>query len=189
MDVTASRPAIDPQRYFESVGTASELPEHEPVCLYLETTNRCNLLCTTCPRTYEELEPPADMSWQLFTSIVDQIPHLTRAVLHGVGEPMLVKNLPRMVRYLKDRGTYVLFNTNGTVLNDKNGRALIAAGLDELRVSFDAANAETYKAIRGKNFFNRILKNVRAFRALQETRLEQLTTHVVGGDHLGLHAL
>lgn len=168
MDVGASRPAIDPQRYFESVATASELPEREPVCLYLETTNRCNLLCTTCPRTYAELEPPADMTWQLFTSIVDQIPHLARAVLHGVGEPMLVKNLPRMVRYLKDRGTYVLFNTNGTVLNDRNGRALIAAGLDELRVSFDAATAETYKAIRGKNFFNRILKNVRAFRDLQE---------------------
>jgi len=36
--------------------------------------NRCNLLCTTCPRTYEELEPPADISWELFTSIVDQIP-------------------------------------------------------------------------------------------------------------------
>jgi MoaA/NifB/PqqE/SkfB family radical SAM enzyme len=168
MDGTASHPAIDPQRYFESVETASELPEHEPVCLYLETTNRCNLLCTTCPRTYEELEPPADMSWTLFSSIVDQIPQLARAVLHGVGEPMLVKNLPRMVRYLKDRGTYVLFNTNGTVLNEKNGRALIAAGLDELRVSFDAANAESYKAIRGKNFFNRILKNVRIFRELQE---------------------
>ena len=81
---------------------------------------------------------------------------------------MLVKNLPRMVRYLKDRGTYVLFNTNGTVLNEKNGRALIGAGLDELRVSFDAANAESYKAIRGKNYFNRILRNVRAFRDLQE---------------------
>jgi MoaA/NifB/PqqE/SkfB family radical SAM enzyme len=166
MDLTATRP--DPQRYFEGVETASELPERQPVCLYLETTNRCNLLCTTCPRTYAELEPPADMSWQLFTSIVDQIPLLSRAVLHGVGEPMLVKNLPRMVRYLKDRGTYVLFNTNGTVLNDKNGRALIAAGLDELRVSFDAANAETYKAVRGKNFFHRILKNVRGFRELQE---------------------
>jgi MoaA/NifB/PqqE/SkfB family radical SAM enzyme len=108
------------------------------------------------------------MSWQLFTSIVDQVPNLNRAVLHGIGEPMLVKNLPRMVRYLKDRGTYVLFNTNGTVLNEKNGRALIEADLDELRVSFDAANAESYRAIRGKNYFNRILKNVRAFRELQE---------------------
>jgi len=167
MQRAATKRAIDPQRYFESVTADGEIPEHEPVCLYLETTNRCNLLCTTCPRTYEELEPPADMSWELFTSIVDQIPQLQRAVLHGVGEPMLVKHLPRMVRYLKDRGSYVLFNTNGTVLNEKNGRALIAAGLDELRVSFDAANAKSYLAIRGKNYFNRILKNVRAFRELQ----------------------
>jgi radical SAM protein with 4Fe4S-binding SPASM domain len=168
MDAARAKSSADPRHYFEGVRTDSDRPAHEPVCLYLETTNRCNLLCTTCPRTYEELEPPADMSWQLFCSIVDQIPNLSRAVLHGVGEPMLVKNLPRMVRYLKDRGTYVLFNTNGTVLNEKNGRALIEAGLDELRVSFDAANAESYKAIRGKNYFNRILRNVRAFRELQE---------------------
>jgi MoaA/NifB/PqqE/SkfB family radical SAM enzyme len=168
MQVDKAKLSVDPRRYFEGVRTDSDRPAYDPVCLYLETTNRCNLLCTTCPRTYEELEPPADMSWQLFCSIVDQIPNLSRAVLHGVGEPMLVKNLPRMVRYLKDRGTYVLFNTNGTVLNEKNGRALIEAELDELRVSFDAANAESYRAIRGKNYFNRILKNVRAFRALQE---------------------
>jgi radical SAM protein with 4Fe4S-binding SPASM domain len=168
MDAARGKSSVDPRHYFEGVRTDSDRPAHEPVCLYLETTNRCNLLCTTCPRTYEELEPPADMSWQLFCSIVDQIPNLSRAVLHGVGEPMLVKNLPRMVRYLKDRGAYVLFNTNGTVLNEKNGRALIEAGLDEMRVSFDAANAESYKAIRGKNYFNRILRNVRGFRELQE---------------------
>ena len=49
---------VDPRRYFESVEARRDtLPERNPVCLYLETTNRCNLLCTTCPRTYEELEP------------------------------------------------------------------------------------------------------------------------------------
>jgi MoaA/NifB/PqqE/SkfB family radical SAM enzyme len=163
------RPAVGPRRYFEQVqGRRTAAPQRKPVCLYLETTNRCNLLCTTCPRTYAELEPPADMSWELFTSIVDQIPDVERAVLHGVGEPMLVRNLPRMVRYLKDRGTYVLFNTNGTVLNEKNGRALIDAGLDELRVSLDASNAKSYAAIRGKDYFNRILRNVRNFREMQE---------------------
>src|SRR5260370_5210824 len=166
------RPAdlvVAPRRYFESAGGARRSTAvRKPVCLYLETTNRCNLLCTTCPRTYEELEPPADMSWELFTSIVDQVPNIERAVLHGVGEPMLVKNLPKMVRYLKDRGAYVLFNTNGTVLNEKNGRALIEAGLDELRVSLDAASAKSYRAIRGKDYFGRILRNVRAFRNLQE---------------------
>jgi MoaA/NifB/PqqE/SkfB family radical SAM enzyme len=167
-EALAPRQAVDPYRYFESVGRRDALPQHAPVCLYLETTNRCNLLCTTCPRTYAELEPPADMSWELFTSIVDQVPNLARAVLHGVGEPMLVRSLPRMVRYLKERGTYVLFNTNGTVLNARNGRALIEAGLDELRVSFDASNAASYRVIRGKDYFNRILRNVRAFRDLQE---------------------
>jgi MoaA/NifB/PqqE/SkfB family radical SAM enzyme len=80
---------------------------------------------------------------------------------------MLVKDLPRMVRYLKERGIYVVFNTNGTVLNARNGRALIEAGLDELRVSFDAADAKSYRAIRGKDFFHRILRNVRAFCELQ----------------------
>ena len=168
MQLTSTKAPVDPRRYFESVRTQDAVPDHLPVCLYLETTNRCNLLCTTCPRTYAELEPPADMSWDLFTSIVGQVPNVARAVLHGVGEPMLVKDLPRMVRHLKDSGTYVLFNTNGTVLNLRNGRALIEAGLDELRVSFDASNAKSYRAIRGKDYFNRILKNVRAFRDLQE---------------------
>ncbi len=161
--------SFDPRRYHETVtGERTELASRPPVCLYLEVTNRCNLLCTTCPRTYEELEPPADMSWELFASIVDQVPNLARAVLHGVGEPMLVANLPRMVRYLKDRGTYVLFNSNGTVLGERNGRALIDAGLDELRVSLDAANRESFKAIRGRDYFGRIIRNVRAFRELQE---------------------
>ena len=52
-------------RYFEQAGSRSRAPQQLPVCLYLETTNRCNLLCTTCPRTFAELEPPADMSWGL----------------------------------------------------------------------------------------------------------------------------
>lgn len=169
MPVGAAEPPVDPRRYHESVqGKRGAEAKRPPVCLYLETTNRCNLLCTTCPRTYEELEPPADMTWELFTKIVDQVPDLARAVLHGVGEPMLVENLPRMVRYLKERRVYVLFNTNGTVLNQRNGRALIAAGLDELRVSLDASNAKSYREVRGKNYFDRILRNVRAFRALQE---------------------
>src|SRR3974390_2464304 len=174
MEAKLQRNAIDPKRYFESVAARADVSVQYPVCLYLETTNRCNLLCTTCPRTYEELEPPADMSWGLFTNIVDQIPNIQRAVLHGVGEPMLVRNLPAMVRYLKDRGTYVLFNTNGTVLTECKGRALINAGLDELRVSLDAATAKSFVAVRGKDYFKRILRNVRQFRDLQEREGHQL---------------
>jgi MoaA/NifB/PqqE/SkfB family radical SAM enzyme len=164
--IAQARP--DPRRYFETIGDdRGVIAEQEPVCLYLETTNRCNLLCETCPRTFEDLEPPADMSWDLFTRIVDQFPRIARVVLHGVGEPMMVKALPRMVRYLKERGTYVLFNTNGTLLTERKGRELIAAGLDELRVSLDAAQPRAFVAVRGKNMFERIVRNVRAFTQLQ----------------------
>jgi MoaA/NifB/PqqE/SkfB family radical SAM enzyme len=103
------------------------------------------------------------MSWELFTRIVDQFPAISRVVLHGIGEPMMVKELPRMVRYLKDRGTYVLFNTNGTLLRPKKGRELIEAGLDELRVSLDAAEAKAFQLVRGRDWFERIVRNVRDF--------------------------
>ena len=72
-----------------------------------------------------------------------------------------------MVRYLKDRSVYVLFNTNGTLLTEKNGQALIDAGLDELRVSLDAAEPTAFQMVRGKDMFDRIVTNVRRFRQMQ----------------------
>jgi MoaA/NifB/PqqE/SkfB family radical SAM enzyme len=157
----------DPRRYFESIDNSSSTAA-PPVCLYLEVTNRCNLLCETCPRTFEDLEPPADMSWDLFTKIIDQVPNIARVVMHGVGEPMLVKNLPEMIRYLKARNVYTLFNTNGTLLTPRKQRELIETGLDELRVSLDAADAKTFLAVRGKDFFNRIVRNISGFTTLQK---------------------
>ena len=157
-----------PDRYFERADSElKEAADRDPVCLYLETTNRCNLLCETCPRTFEDLEPPADMSWELFTRLVGQFPNIERVVLHGVGEPMMVRELPQMIRYLKDRGIYVLFNTNGTLLNLRKGKELIDAGLDELRVSLDAAEPATFKVVRGLDMFDRIVTNVREFTAMQ----------------------
>ncbi len=161
-------PPLDPRRYFESVAARDSVAERPPVCLYLEVTNRCNLLCETCPRTFEALEPPMDMSMDLFRKIVDQVPGVARVVLHGVGEPMLVKHLPDMIRYLKARGTHVLFNTNGTLLAPRKHQEIIDTGLDELRVSLDAAEAATFLKVRGKDMFDRIVRNVSTFTNLQQ---------------------
>ena len=161
----------DPRRYFEAV-PASRAAEAAaaPVCLYLEVTNRCNLLCETCPRTFEALEPPADMSLELFRRIVDQVPAIARVVLHGVGEPMMVRALPEMIRILKARGTYVLFNTNATLLTPRRRDELIDSGLDELRVSLDAATAESFLRVRGRDMFARIVAHVSGFVRHQRAR-------------------
>ena len=158
----------DPRRYFARADRSLPvIVESDPVCLYLETTNRCNILCTTCPRTFEELEPPADMSWEMFTSIVDQFPKIERVVLHGVGEPLMTRDLIPMIRHLKARGTYVLFNTNATLLTQRKAKELIESGLDEMRVSLDAAEPAEYEEVRGLPLFNRVVDNVRAFVDLQ----------------------
>jgi MoaA/NifB/PqqE/SkfB family radical SAM enzyme len=59
------------------------------------------------------------------------------------------------------------------LLRPKKGRELIDAGLDELRVSLDAAEARAFKLVRGRDWFDRIVRNVRDFvelkRRLQAT--------------------
>ena len=141
-----------------------------PRSIYIEPTSRCNEFCQQCPRTLLSREDDRDLTFEQFRYIVDQFPVLDRVVLHGLGEPLLNKDLPKMVRYLKDRGTYVLFNSNGIALTEKRGQALIDAGLDEYRLSMDGSSREMYAHVRGVDAFNKIWRNVRAFIALQKAQ-------------------
>lgn len=141
-----------------------------PRSIYIEPTSRCNEFCQQCPRTLLSREDDRDLSFDNFRSIVEQFPVLDRVVLHGLGEPLLNKDLPRMVTYLKARGIYVLFNSNGILLNAKRGQALIDAGLDEYRLSMDGSTRETYALVRGADAFDKIWRNVKAFIAMQKAQ-------------------
>ena len=134
-----------------------------PRSLYLETTSRCNSLCETCILTFGGREPQKDLTWPKFRTIVDQFPVLDRVLLHGIGEPLLNRDLPRMVGHLKERGATVLFNSNAITLRPRLGRALIDAGLDELRVSLDATTPETYARVRGVDAFTKVVANLERF--------------------------
>ncbi len=137
-----------------------------PRQLYIEVTNHCNSLCVSCPLTFDHFlpfEPKHHLTWEDFRRIVDQAPVLERVVLHGIGEPLLNKDLPRFIAHLKERGAYVLFNSNGVLLDEKRGDALVAAGLDELRVSLDGVTPELYAKLRGIDKLPRIIANLRNF--------------------------
>ena len=141
-----------------------------PRSIYIEPTSRCNEFCQQCPRTLLSREEDRDLTFDDFRLIVDQFPILDRVVLHGLGEPLLNKELPLMIRYLKERGTYVLFNSNGISLTSKRGQALIDAGLDEYRLSMDGSTRETYAHVRGVDAFDKIWRNVTAFVAMQKAQ-------------------
>jgi MoaA/NifB/PqqE/SkfB family radical SAM enzyme len=133
--------------------------------LYVEVTNRCNSRCQTCVRTFATLEPARDLSLAEVRALVDPLPGLRRVVLHGVGEPLLNAELPAMIAYLKQRPDPpdVLFNSNAILLTPQNQEALMDAGLDEFRVSIDAAHRALYAHIRGVDAFDRVAENVAAF--------------------------
>ena len=140
-----------------------------PRSLYLETTNRCDSKCQTCARTFNTVEPPKDLTLGELRGIVDQFPVLDRVVLHGIGEPLLNRELIPMIEYLKGKGVTVLFNSDAITLTPARARQLIESGLDEYRVSMDAATRDTYLKIRGVDRFDRVVGNVQALVELQRT--------------------
>lgn len=140
-----------------------ELPEE----LYLETTNRCNLRCRTCPQYFGMPEDFADLTPERVTRILDQFPTVRRVVLHGIGEPLLNPELFSIIQAAKARGAYALFNTNGLLLRGRLAEPVVRSGLDELRVSIDSASPEVYEQVRGADGFDRIIENVRGLAKLK----------------------
>mgnify|MGYP001814709793 CR=1 FL=1 len=139
-----------------------------PKILYIETTNRCNLRCKGCILFRGSWEPERDISLAELIRITDQVPDLEQVYLHGIGEPLLNKELPEIIRHLKRRKVYVLFNSNGILLNGQRQQELVAAGLDELRISLDAASSAGYKKIRNSTAFEGIINNLKSFIILQK---------------------
>ena len=84
--------------------------------LYIETTNRCNLKCRTCPQYWGMDEDAADLTVEQVDRILDCFPGVKRVVLHGIGEPLLNRALPEIIAAVKRRDAYALFNTNGLLL-------------------------------------------------------------------------
>src|SRR5262249_5567219 len=138
-----------------------------PRSLYLETTNRCDSKCQTCIRTFETLEPPADLTLERVRAVVEQFPVLDRVVLHGIGEPLLNPEIFDIVAFLKIRVAAVLFNSDAIGLTRARALRLIDSGLDQYRVAMDAATAPTFRTIRGVDCFERVTTNVARLVALQ----------------------
>ncbi len=158
---------LPPAYTFITFEERAEIANHSPRVVFIEVTNHCNLLCQTCPRTFISYEKAQTLSWDNFLKIAEQFPEMQRAVLHGIGEPLMNKDLARMIEYLKARHVTVLFNSNATLLTEEWGRKLIVSGLDEIRCSIDGANPKTYALIRGAPLLHKIVANLKRFTELQ----------------------
>ncbi|GIK38394.1 MAG: tungsten cofactor oxidoreductase radical SAM maturase [Chloroflexota bacterium] len=154
-----------------------------PRVVFIEVTNRCNLLCQTCPRTFFDREPLKTLTCAEFVQIAEQFPEMRRVLLHGIGEPLLNKELPHIIKYLKGREVEVIINSNGTLLTPVWQEALVESGLDQYRCSIDGARPETYARIRGAHALPKLVEGLAGLvktKARRQSKTPRLSIWCVG---------
>jgi radical SAM protein with 4Fe4S-binding SPASM domain len=146
--------------------------------LIIEPTNTCNLRCTFCFVTDGMTRDGGFMDFNLFKKIIDDCNDLEHLCMHNWGEPLLHKDIFRMIEYAKNKGVnYVVMNTNGTLLTDKMINRIVNSKLDIIRFSIDGS-AETFKRVRGVELEN-IEKNIKKLKTIKEKKRPELKMGVV----------
>jgi MoaA/NifB/PqqE/SkfB family radical SAM enzyme len=104
------------------------------------------------------------MPMRLVESIVDACAELgVRWVLLSGGEAMQHPEWDTIAQLFSDAGVQVMLLTNGLFLRKDADRVI--QSVDEVIVSLDGGNAETYAAIRGVDAFDLILEGIDAVKA------------------------
>ena len=125
--------------------------------LRVSVTDRCNFRCRYCmPRErfgkeHNFLPKSEILSYEEIQKFVLACKPLgLRKVRITGGEPLLRKDLPKLVRYISDLGLEVALTTNGSFLKREAAR-LAEAGLDRVTISLDAVDQDLHSRITDSN--------------------------------------
>lgn len=137
-----------------------ELVRPAPQRIYVTLTAACNLRCRGCLYGIREFMPGQQLPWPIVRDLLTDaaaigIPHIR---LYG-GEPMLHKDLPRIVRHATELGRHVWITTNGVLLKKKFD-SLYEAGLREFSFGFYGIDAEYDRYVRQRNSYRRISEGI-----------------------------
>jgi cyclic pyranopterin phosphate synthase len=126
--------------------------------LRISVTDRCNFRCTYCmPREvfdadYKFLPHAAILSFEEIARLARVFVGLgVKKIRLTGGEPLLRKDLPRLVAMLAPLGADLTLTTNGSTLV-KHAQALRDAGLDRITVSLDSLDEATFRAMNDADF-------------------------------------
>lgn len=148
-----------------------------PFVLMVEPSSLCNLRCPLCPAGTGELRrTEALLSIDSFREVLEEVGHQIKLLLlWNQGEPFLHEGLLEMIRLAKHRGIYVKTSTNGHFINteDQAGE-IIDSGLDEIIISIDGADSETYRKYRLGGSFEKVTRGVELL-ASQKRERKSLT--------------
>lgn len=141
-----------------------------PFRVMVENTNVCNSKCVFCPHPIMQRRQ-GFMSRELFEKVARECRDLNidYFTIYGFGEPLIDPDFVARVKFAKSLGLKrVTTNTNAELLSEEKSRQLIAAGLDEIYISFDAASAPTYQKVRPTLSFDKIERNIKNLMAIRK---------------------
>ncbi len=147
------------------------VPPRALIHMIVEPTTACPLRCIMCKREQyleENCMKSRHLDVETFQEIYDQTRPL-KLLLCGLGESLANPRLPAIIRHAVDGGTDVATTTSAT-LNAFPLCDLVESGLGLLKVSIDAATAETYRTIRGLDKHSEVLDRVREVIELRRRR-------------------
>jgi MoaA/NifB/PqqE/SkfB family radical SAM enzyme len=124
--------------------------------LILYLTDGCNSRCTTCDIWRN---PRRNMPLALARTLADEASTLgLRWVLLSGGEAMQHPDWPTIAQMFRVHGVRVMMLTNGLLVRKQ--AHVIAACVDELYVSLDAATPDLYAAIRGVDAYGLVIEGI-----------------------------
>ena len=139
-----------------------------PKSVKIEISPRCNYRCGFCALRTREVQPRNDMDFSLFKRITQEMidAGVTEIGVFYLGESFMNPDLlVACISHLKEIGTpYVFLTSNASLATPDKVEACMAAGLDSLKWSVNAADVEQFKDIMdvsGK-LFDRALENIKA---------------------------
>ena len=136
-----------------------------PQTIQLETVTACNAKCPFCPQNEIKRDPPRmpDETWRKIVDDTRGLGITYRPFL--TNEPFVDMRQPEIVRYIKehDPTARVEYNTNGELLTEKLGRALLEAGVDIMRFSIDGLSREIYEPSRVGVSYDKVYERVPRF--------------------------
>jgi MoaA/NifB/PqqE/SkfB family radical SAM enzyme len=138
-----------------------------PRIFQVETTSRCNLNCPLCS-THHLQRGYSDMTVEQIQAIVADNPLVRFMCLHLMGEPLLCSSIFSIIKYLKSRGIYTYFSTNGMMLEEK-AQEILSSGLDKLSISLDGINQEELTRYRKGASLGKILRGIQVIQKAKFT--------------------
>ncbi|MEK7291167.1 MAG: radical SAM/SPASM domain-containing protein [Planctomycetota bacterium] len=141
----------------------TQLPYY-PSKISIESGNLCNLRCPLCPTGQQDKNAQKGfISFDVFKKVIDEIGQsLTLIRLYNWGEPLLNKDLQRMIHYAKERCIDIKISTNLSMrMEDDQLSELLKSGLEKIYISCNGASPSTYIKYHAGGDFELVMDNMK----------------------------